>query len=402
MSARRGRADETTTTGATTTRAAGAASTGDSRSRAGVRVDVVTEVDDLAALSEPWSRLLASTPDATALASPAFVLTWYRHFERPGGVHAVTLWRGDELVGLAPFARTTIGRGPARATLLVSAGTEHGDYGDPLLGPDAVPVADALTDHLIGLTRRRTAVNLRRLRVDGPMWAAVYARPDVDRRSMGRVADAAVVRFDLMDDPAATLRRLARKHDVPRQLRRLGEAHGAVEFVAGDPDLTAALDDMRDMLARRWGPGEGPKLFRSPALEAFTRDSLAAMVAAGLASVDCLTAGGRRVTVSANLRVADRVLGDSTAADPDFSRFGVGQASLNATLEHALAAGVREFDLRAGDFPYKQRWANASIRTRSVALTAPGRRGEVMRRARRLAMSVRARRLGRIAAAEPA
>lgn len=382
--------------------AAGSAGPGGGRSRGDLRIDVVTEVDDLAALAEPWSRLLASSPDATAFASPAFVLTWYRHFERPGGVHAATVWRGDELVGLAPFARTTIGRGPARAALLVSAGTEHGDYGDPLLGADPVPVADALADHLIALTRKRTAINVRRLRVDGPMWAAVYARPDVDRQSMGQVADAAVVRFDLMDDPAVTLRRLAKKHDIPRRLRRLADAHGEVAYVAGDPDVTGALDDMRNLLAGRWDEGAGPKLFRSPGLEAFTRDSLAEMAAAGLARVDCLTVGGRRATVSTILQVGDRQLGDATAADAQLGKFSVGQAAIHAALERALADGARELDMRAGDFPHKQRWANAAVRTRSVALTAPGRRGEVMRRARRLAMSVRARRLGRIAAAEPA
>ena len=139
--------------------------------------------------------------------------------------------------------------GPRRAPLLVSAGTEHGDYGTRSSGPDPVPVADALVDHLAALTRRRTVVNLRRLRVDGPAWAAVYSRPDLGRTSMGSLADAAVVRFDQMDDPTDVLRRLGRKHEVPQLLRRLGEAHGKVLYVAkGDPDLDAALDAMRDML----------------------------------------------------------------------------------------------------------------------------------------------------------
>ena len=67
-------------------------------------------------------------------------------------------------------------------------------------------------------------------------------------------------------------------------------------------------------------------------------------------------------------------------------------------LEHALENGVREIDLRAGDFPHKQRWANATIRTRSLSLTPPGRQGDVLRQARRVAMSVRARRLARLTA----
>jgi CelD/BcsL family acetyltransferase involved in cellulose biosynthesis len=364
----------------------------------GLRVEVVTDLDDLVALTEPWSALLYATPDATAYASPAYVLTWYRHFEVAGGIHAVTVWRGDTLVGMAPFARTDVGWGPARATLLVSAGTEHGDYGDPLLGPDPAAVADAIVDHLAALTRRRTVVHVRRLRVDGPAWAAIYARPDLGRESIGRVADAAVVRFDQMDDPASTLRRLARRHDVPRNLRRLAEAHGDVTYVASDDDVPDALDAMRSMRARRWQGGEGPRLFRSPALEAFTRESVAELVAAKLGRVDSLAAGGRRLTVSTVLQVGDRQVGDSTVIDPDFSRFGPGHAALAFQLEHGLETGVRSVDLRAGEFPHKQRWANATIRTRSLALTPPGRQGEVLRRARRVATSVRSRRLARLTA----
>jgi CelD/BcsL family acetyltransferase involved in cellulose biosynthesis len=364
----------------------------------GLRIEEVTALDDLAALAEPWSALLHASPDATAYASPQYVLTWYRHFEEPGGVYVVTVWRGDALVGLAPFARTTIGWGPASATLLVSAGTEHGDYGDPLLGPQPVPVADAIVDHLARLTRRRTVVNARRLRVDGPMWAALYARPDLGRTPMGHVADAAVVRLDRMDDPAATVRKLAKKHDVPRNLRRLAEAHGAVEYVAGDDDLPGALDAMRSMLARRWQEGEGPRLFRSPAIEAFTRESVAELAAAKLARVDCLTAGGLRLTASTIFQVGDRQVGDNTAVDPDYARYGPGQAMLSFLLEHGIATGVREIDMRAGDFPYKQRWANDAIRTHSLALAPPGRQGEVLLRARRMAMSVRARRLARLTA----
>jgi CelD/BcsL family acetyltransferase involved in cellulose biosynthesis len=202
-----------------------------------------------------------------------------------------------------------------------------------------------------------------------------------------------------MDDPASTLRRLARKHDVPRNLRRLAEAHGDITYVAGDGDVADALDAMRSMLARRWQAGEGPRLFRSPALEAFTRESVAELVAANLGRVDSLTAGGRRLTVSTIFQVDDRQVGDNTVVDPDFSRFGPGHAALAFQLEHGLETGVRSVDLRAGDFPYKQRWANAAIRTRSLALTSPGRQGEMLRRARRVAMSVRSRRLARLTAA---
>ncbi|MFO7281419.1 MAG: GNAT family N-acetyltransferase [Thermoanaerobacterales bacterium] len=363
-----------------------------------LRVEVVTDLAGLEALVEPWTALLRRSPHATAHAAPGFVLTWYRHFERPGGVHVVTVWDGDDLVGLAPFARTRLGTGRLAATLLVSAGTEHGDYGEPLLGPEPARTARAIADHLAGLVRRRTVVNVRRLREDGAMLAALEATEGIARAPMGRRATAAVVRFDRWDDPEAALRRLGRKHGVPRRMRRLAEAHGEVVYVPDDPDLDGVLDTMRDMLARRWGPDGGPPIFRGPGREAFTRESLRALAADGMARVATLRAGGRPVAVSTTLEVGDRQVSDNAAFDPDMAPFGPGQAEMHHMLVHAHRAGAVEVDLRAGDFPYKRRWANAEHHTRSVALSAPGRRGELDRRVRRVLMSLRARRLAALAA----
>lgn len=365
-------------------------------------VRALTRLDEVGAIADAWHRLLLASPTATAFASPAWVLTWYRHFQPRGGIHVVTVWRGGELVGVAPFARTRAGGAHAGFTLLVSAGTEHGDYGDPVLGPDPLPVARLVADHLAHLVRHEnTAVNLRRLCDDSPLLAVLEARDDVACAPMGLEAGNAVVRFADMDDPRAALDRIARKRDLPRLRRRLTEAHGEVEFVAEAPDTRLALDHMRDFLSRRWAPGEGPRLFTAPGREAFTRDATAALVEAGLARVAMLTAGGRPVAVSIDHVVGGRLLGDATSYDPDLRRFSVGLLHLHEVLAAALADGLDEVDLRAGDFPYKDQWATSARRTRSVALVRAGVLGRAQHAARRMAMSARARRIARAERAAP-
>jgi CelD/BcsL family acetyltransferase involved in cellulose biosynthesis len=359
-------------------------------------VRTITEQTELRALSEQWHRLLLASPMATAFASPTWVLAWYRAFERPGGVYVVTVWHEGELVGVAPFARTRIGGAHAGFTLLVSAGTEHGDYGDPLLGPDPLPVAHVLADHLAHLTRREsTLVNLRRLHDESPLLALLEARDDVACEPMGTHADNAVVRFSDMDDPEATLARLARKRDLPRLRRRLIEHHGEVSFTGQAPDTAVALDAMRDLLARRWAAGGGPRMFATPTREAFTRAVTTALVDCGLARVSTLTAGGRIVAVTINYRVGDREIGDATGSDPDLRKYAVGLMHLHEVLTSARADGVGEVDMRAGDFAYKDQWATTSQGTRSIAVRRAGRLGRVQLAARRVAMSLRARRLAR-------
>ena len=138
--------------------------------------------------------------------------------------------------------------------------------------------------------------------------------------------------FDRWDDPEAALRKLGRKHGVPRRMRRLAEAHGEVVYVPDDADLDAALDTMRDMLGRRWGPDDGPPLFRGAGREAFTRESLRALAADGMARVATLRAGDRPVAVSTMLELADRQVSDNAAFDPDLAAFGPGQAEMHHML----------------------------------------------------------------------
>ena len=239
-------------------------------------------------------------------------------------------------------------------------------------------------------------INLRRLRDDGPTLATIETRDDIAQTPMGQIADAAVLRLDQLEDPTTHLKRLAKKHSTPRRLRRLAETHGDITYQPDDPDHTRALDTMRDMLQRRWGPDDGPPMFRTPHMDAFTRDTLHHLTTTGFARIATLTAGTTPVAVSTVLEVGDRQISDNAALDPDLAQFGPGHAALYHLLEHAHRTGAREVDLRAGDFPYKYKWANTTHRTRSLALTTPGIRHDAMLAARRALMSLRARRLNRL------
>ena len=361
-----------------------------------LRVEVVTDLAALAQLAGPWRRLVHATPGATAFASPAFVLTWFRHLERPRGAYVVTVWQGDPLVGLAPFARTRLGGDHTGFHLLVSAGTEHGDHGEPLLGPQPAPVATAVAGHLARLAHTRpAAVNARRLFDEGPMLAALGARDDLARVPMGHVAHAAVVRFDQLDDPHDYLDRLARRHGIPRRMRRLAESTGRsptsprprarrhprrhVGHAAAPLGHRGRAPAVRDPGPRRLHPRRDPRPGRrrhGPALDP--------------------VGGGRLAAISTVLQVGDRIVSDNAAFDIGLCRYGVGQAEIYALLRHALEAGVVEVDMRAGDFPYKRKWTNAERRTRSVVLVAPGRRGELALAARRAALRLRTRRIRRV------
>lgn len=363
-----------------------------------LRTEIVDDLRDLRLLREPWQRLLGASPSATVFGTPAWVLTWFDYFAEQG-VHAVTVWDGDELVGIAPFVRTSFGLPLARTCLLATVGSEHGYYGEPILGPPPVhPVAAAIAGHLERTVRRgRTAVNLRRLWTGGAMHDVLLQLPGATCQPMASPSDSAVLRFGELPDVDAYFRKLARRHGIRRRARRMDEHFDVVEYTPADPAIDDALDDMRAMLRRRWAPGTGPRLFTGARRRAFTKEVIKELAADGHAEVSVLRADGSRVAMSVLFRVGDRCFNDYTAFDPAFAEFGVGNRELYECLRHAYDEGATEVDLSAvSGFEYKLRWANTTVSSQSVTLLPTGWRHGMASAGRRVAMSYRARHLARL------
>ena len=98
-----------------------------------------------------------------------------------------------------------------------------------------------------------------------------------------------------------------------------------------------------------------------------------------------LSAGGRPVAMSLDLRSRSVRHGSFTAYDLEFSRYSPGMLLLLLSAEHAAFVGLQWFDLGKGDMPYKQQLANGAVPmcegsvecSASLALSAayPRRRG---------------------------
>lgn len=334
------------------------------RSSEDVDLEVITDVDRLERLREPWNDLLDRVGNSNPYQAPAYVDTWFRHSSAGRPIHVVALRSDRELVGVAPFDVTRVGIGPVAVERLKSAASGRVDYGDPLLADWMPGLADKLLDHLHEvLARPGGALYLRGLRSDCPLLPALVERSDLRAVPLADPLPAAVVRFDLMDDPVAGVRKIAQKRDVPRSMRRLGEQFEVTEML--DLDIDEGLDALETLIDRRWADGEGPKGFATDGDAAFTRAVVRAMAFDGRATIKTIRADGRPVWVALLLRVGHRVVGDMLAIDDDFRKFGPGNIGIYQTLEQFAEQGDLEKDMLSGDFAYKHRWSNADRTSQS-------------------------------------
>ncbi|TIX69389.1 MAG: glycosyl transferase, partial [Mesorhizobium sp.] len=92
-----------------------------------LRSEIIDDPAALEALAPRWRELWAHSRTATPFQCPAWLVPWWRTFA-PGELATIAVWRGDDLVGLAPLylEHTTSG------SKLLPVGISLSDYLDVL------------------------------------------------------------------------------------------------------------------------------------------------------------------------------------------------------------------------------------------------------------------------------
>jgi hypothetical protein len=89
----------------------------------------LTTLADMENVRSDWRALWQRAAAATMFQSPDWLIPWWRHFA-PGHLTCIALWRGEELVGIAPLYREECSR------RLLPLGISLSDYLDVLLAEE--------------------------------------------------------------------------------------------------------------------------------------------------------------------------------------------------------------------------------------------------------------------------
>ena len=346
-------------------------------------------------LFEEWDELFESSPTASPYNHRAWTSTWIDHFAAGEQVEMVEVRDGSRLVGLLPLVSVRAPMGTF-ATLM-PAGGDLADDGEPLLGPDPELAARAIAGYLCGRVRRSTrSFCLPRLADDGPMATALAATlPGHMRQVCVAETTRLSIRFELFEDAGPSLARIAKRRDVPRNRRRLSEAH-RVDYIDNDCS-EQSIGQLLELNAARWSEGAEQEqgLFATRASRAFACDAIVALGRAGVARLGSLTADGEPFAMGLGYVVGQRYIGHKLVVSRDLARYGPGQMMIHQLAQDALDGGLREYDLGRGDSPFKRQWANHERRVVSCAVVRSGPFGNLQLLAQRAQQSRRVRQTGR-------
>ncbi len=316
-----------------------------------MNLELVSSLDRLRELKEPWAQLVEANPASTLFQTPAWLLTWWEHFGS-GSLHVPVFWRDSQLAGIVPCFRHEW-EGKRQFTLI---GSGISDYLDPPMPPDLL--ADLQSQ------------------LDGDQNWDICVWQDLSAGSFLQKLRGAVARPDMQCSETLLTGDFehfweTRSKDLRRNQRRYSQRArdmGAVEFDATDeaaPELVNALIRLHTL---RWREQGEPGMIAANRSEAFLR-----AVAAEMAREDYLRFFAIRfreevAAVIMAFRYKNKIYAYMSAFDPDYETLGFGRTLLYEGFRHAYAEGYGAWNFLRGDEPYKASWGAVPIERRRIVI----------------------------------
>jgi CelD/BcsL family acetyltransferase involved in cellulose biosynthesis len=310
-----------------------------------VRVRALTDVTAIWQLGSAWDGLVERMPRPSPYLLSSWVNAWFseRGFEsRP---YVLVAERGDELVGIAPFALQRRGR----VEVAMFAGGDESALGDVVLAPGEPP--ETARRLLAGLAA--SAADM--LDVFGLPARSVLAEAAGPRlRVVQRVESPVTEMPDGWEAAYKRHRSGNRRNQDRRRERQLGEL-GALEFsLATDAEAVRKdLPDAFELHRLRWQGRPDRSTFGLPAGRRFQRVALPQMADEGRFAMLTMRLDGRPLAFHSWFVVGSSIYFHRNAFDAKLARYGPGLVALRRSLAEAAERGATRVEYLGGAEQFK-------------------------------------------------
>lgn len=324
-----------------------------------LRVQVLNNAVELAALEPLWWELFLRTPEATPFQSPAWLLSWIETFVTARHLRAIVVSEGRSLVGL--LALIVMDEGGERVARM--AGTGISDYSDALVDPrHRAAVSRALSDAVHGVCEEVDRIDL----TDVPGTSLVPALLASGGASSSPCSVCPKLALDgtyeeRLSELPAWFRRNLRQGEA-----RLGRA-AATFHVADGRTAGPLLEAFFHVHGLRWRARGQPGVLEDPSIRAFHRRAAPRLIGRGLLQLTVGWVDGEPVTAAYVLTHTDAHL-YLTGFDPAFERMSAGSVAIGQAVARAYTDRRRSFDFLRGAEPYKYVWGARDCVTLRVCL----------------------------------
>jgi CelD/BcsL family acetyltransferase involved in cellulose biosynthesis len=321
-----------------------------------LRAEIIEDPAGLDGERDAWDALAVEA--ARPLATPAWMLAWWRQLAPPGAQLRVVLAReGDELIGVAPYWARRGSLGFVEYQLL-AAGSGH------RLAPlardgRAGEVAAAAATALSHAEPRPATVRVDATDVDSPWPEALKGAWPGPLRPWLRcdhVLSAPVLEIDGRGFEDWLQSKSKNFRQQMRGGRRKLEKAGARTRMSGPDDLERDIAALSSLHHERWSTRGGSGVME-PAIERLLLDAGRELVDSRRFRLWLIELDGRPISAHLFVAAGGEVAYWNGGFDPAYSQYKPALQTLLAATQDAFERGDRRVDFGGGAQPYKQRFA---------------------------------------------
>ena len=320
-----------------------------------IGLEVITSLPQLLALREDWSLLHARLPGSSPFQSPAWLLTWWKHFG--SGELRVFTFRNTagELSGIIPcFLHEW--KGKQQLTLL---GSGVSDYLDPLVQQESSK--EIVTEMRRELTKRCDwdVCSWQDLSAGSPLITLGVAEPDT--------SCSEIVLTDKFEDFWAK-----RSSGIRRNVKRYrlkAEQIATVEFNVFETFDVDCFEALLRLHGERWREqGESGMIDRNRSAD-FLRDVSGLFAQQQMLQMFSLRLQAEIVAVILAFPFNNVLYAYLSAFDPGYSALGFGRILLHQALQYVSDHRFTSWNFLRGEEPYKAEWGAQLVAKTRVTVT---------------------------------
>jgi CelD/BcsL family acetyltransferase involved in cellulose biosynthesis len=344
----------------------------------------VERITTLAAAEEirtAWRDLHDRSGSGNPYASPDWLIPWAQHFARGDELAVLAVYRGETLIGMAPWYVRHFGP-LSRVHMLGIGGHDHlTELPQILTAPgEARPVLRAALQHWSQVPDTWDWLELSMLEEQG--WFEPEWLTDVGDRCFvqHKLTRPSVVLALPSDVPTLhrTMKRNLREstHRARNRLDRAGRPW-AVTAHAEEDDIRKALTVLAELHTARADLADRRHHYDhvgAPEHRDFLADALGAMASRGQAEIRTLDVEGVPVAAQSVLRAPSATYLGPSGMDPAWWNFSPVTLLQLAAAESAVERGHREFNLSTGPVVAKLRWSERVVQNPEFIVCGPRRR----------------------------
>lgn len=345
-------------------------------------------------LRPQWNRLLQESPADCLFLTWEWLYTWWKHLAGDRRLFVLVVRSGDELIAIAPFARSTrkvASLLPVPAIEFLGTGTVGSDYLDIIVRRGAEEEAlDALGAYLV-----YSSVMLDLAQLDAQASASAELAGILTANGWNRLRRKTGVSpfISLAGHSWETyLATLGSEHryNFNRRLKQANKNFDVrFEQACSPEECRIALDRLIALHNMRWQGHGGSDAFHSKDLVRFHREMARLALDREWLRLFVLSFDGVPVAALYGFLYQHVFYFYQSGYDPGYRKHSVGLLAMGLAIKQAIEDSATQYDMLHGDESYKFHWAKELRELEHLELYAPHRLATVARQLRVLSRAVR-------------